>query len=97
MNYPRTENYICARLTERAINVQDKLADIFPNLLNVEFDLQKKTSDKPNIEEVKRKTISPIDYFSEVFFEQTKEDLSNEYRKEMEEFLMEIDRNEREA
>lgn len=97
MKAPRTEDYICARLTERAINVQDKLADIFPNLLNVEFHLQQKNSDKSKSAEVKQKTISPIDYFSEFFFEQTNEDLSTEYRKEMEEFLSEIEHSEREA
>lgn len=94
--YPKTEDYICAQLTERAINVADKLSKNFPNLLNVEFKLEQKPSETGKILEFKRKTVSRTDYFAEFYFEQTNERLNNEYFEAMEKFLSEIERNERE-
>lgn len=89
----RTEDYICAQLTERVINVQDKLSGVFPNLLNVEFLLQKDTS-----EEVESKIFhegtSTLDYFADFFQDQTKEPLSLEYREAMGEFLSKMEMEE---
>ena len=93
----RTEDYICARLTERVINVQDKLADIFPNMLNVEFILQKNFSTDENSEKTSYAKGSTIDYFADFFGEQTGEILNDDYRVAMKEFFAELDRDEREA
>ena len=88
----RTEDYICAQLTERAINVQDKLSFIFPHLLNVEFLFKQNIS----VEEAKifHAGISKLDYFADFFKAQTGEDLSNEYREAMSDFLIEISKEE---
>ena len=86
--HERTEDYICARLTERVINVQDKLSWVFPNLLNVEFLFKEVDS----VEEAKtfHEGISTLDYFADFFKAQTGEDLSDEYRAEMGYFLAEV-------
>ena len=92
----RTDDYICARLTERVINVQDKLAWIFPHLLSVEFDLPQSFS-ADNESKIFREGTSTLDYFADFFNVQTGENLTAEYRAAMEKFLTEIDRDEREA
>ena len=90
--FSRTEDYICAQLTERAINVQDKLNFIFPNLLNVEFLFKQNIS----VEEAKifHAGISKLDYFADFFKAQTGEDLNAEYREAMGDFLTEISKEE---
>ena len=95
-NFSRTEDYICARLTEREINVQDKLADVFPNLLSVEFILAKNSStdDKTT---TPREGGSTLDCFADFFSEQTGEILSDDYRAAMQNLLISLARDEREA
>ena len=95
-NFAPTEDYISAQLTERVINVQDKLANIFPNMLNVEFILEKTSSDDGEKKNSRAK-ISTLDYFADFFNEQTGEILSDDYRAAMADFLAELDRDEREA
>lgn len=95
-NFSRTEDYISAKLTERAFNVQDKLADIFPNLLNVEFDLQKDFADN-DATTINRAKGSTLDYFADFFTEQTGEILRDDYRAAMEDFLTALARDDREA
>lgn len=95
-NLPKTEDYICARLTEREINVVDKLSRNFPNLLNVEFVLEKKSAEIDEKTPSDGKNISTTDYFAEFFLEQTGETLNGKYRAEMDKFFAEIARNERE-
>lgn len=88
----KTDDYICAKLTERVINVQDKLANVFPNLLSVEFDLPKKNLDVT--ENISQKNCSTLDYFADFFQLQTGEPLNNKYREAMGEFLDNIYRGE---
>ena len=95
MKEPRTEDYICAVLTERTINAADKLNRNFPNLLNVEFDLEKNFSSKEAA--TFREGTSTTDYFAEFYREQTQENLSAEYREAMRELLTELERGEREV
>ena len=92
-NIPRTEDYICAKLTERVINVQDKLAWIFPNLLSVEFDFLQNFSDDGSTGKF-GEGISTLDYFADFFKTQTGEDLSDDYREAMSVFLTEISKEE---
>ena len=92
-NIPRTEDYICAKLTERVINVQDKLAWIFPNLLSVEFDFLQNFSDDGSTGKF-GEVISTLDYFADFFKTQTGEDLSSDYREAMSVFLTEISKEE---
>ncbi len=94
--FPRTEDYIHARLTERVINVQDKLADVFPQLLSVEFMPQKNLATTDEMPTARAKG-STLDYFADFFVEQTGEILSDDYREAMRELLIEIARDEREA
>lgn len=96
MKEPYSEDYICAVLTERAINVPDKLSRNFPNLLNVEFRLQEKNSTGDG-ENIIREGGSTLDYFAEFYFEQTQEKLSDEYRAAMKNCLEELLRDEREV
>lgn len=96
MQMPPSEDYICARLTERAFNVQDKLADVFPNLLKVEFILPQEisagdTTTNPDAGG------SPLEYFADFFLEQTKEPLREDYREAMRILLTDLARDEREA
>ena len=96
MQMPRSEDYICAQLTERAFNVQDKLAWTFPNLLKVEPVLPQGVSAggatiNPNAGG------SPLDYFADFFLEQTKEPLRDDYREAMRDLLEKLARDEREA
>lgn len=95
-DFDRTEDYILARLNERVINVQDKLADVFPNLLGVEFHLEKNfaTDDEISTSQAKGTT---LDYFAEFFGEQTGETLSDDYCAAMRELLAKLARDEREA
>ena len=94
MQMPRSDDYICARLTERAFNVQDKLAN-FPQLLKVEFLLPQEfstgESSNPNAGG------STLDYFADFYLEQTKEPLSDDYREAMRILLTNLARDEREA
>ncbi len=90
---PRTEDYICARLTERVINPQDKLANIFPHLLSVEFDLPHENF-SDNAPKQFREGGSHLDYFADFFKDQTGEDLNEEYREAMGEFLSKIGKEE---
>ena len=92
--FARTEDYICAQLTERAINVQDKLANIFPQLLKVEFLLPQEFS--PD-EVANREGGSTLDYFAEFFQAQTGEPLSDDYREAMRTLLTNLARDEREG
>lgn len=94
MKLPRTEDYICARLTERAINVQDKLADIFPHLLSVEFVFPQNSSSEDNSAGNFGDGVSVLDYFADFFKAQTGEDLSSDYREAMGDFLTDISREE---
>ena len=94
--FPRSEDYICARLTERAINVQNKLADIFPNLLSVEFHLPQENFSTNDMTSP-RKSCSTLDYFADFFQTQTGEILNDDYRSAMSDFLEKIVRDEREA
>ena len=89
---PRTEDYICAQLTEHEINIQDKLANNFPHLLKVEF----LTTHDYNYDEAQefREGGSTLDYFADFFKSQTGEDLKAEYREAMSEFLSEIGKEE---
>ncbi len=95
-NFECTQDYICARLTERAINVQNKLAHVFPNLLGVEFNLQKisAANDEPTTSHA---GTTKLDYFADFFLTQTSQTLSDEYREAMRELLAKLDRDEREA
>ena len=90
---PRTEDYICAQLTEHEINIQDKLANIFPHLLKVEF-LTSKNYDSDEEAREFREGGSTLDYFADFFKSQTGEDLKPEYREAMGEFLSEIGKEE---
>ena len=83
---PRTQDYICAQLTEHEINIQDKLADIFPNLLKVEFLTNKPVNMDDEAREF-REGGSTLDYFADFFKSQTGEDLKAEYREAMSKFL----------
>lgn len=91
-NHARTEDFICVKLTERVINVQDKLAWIFPNLLSVEFHLPQNFSDEAD------KTFSegnsPLEYFSDFYKAQTGEELKKDYREAMKDFFLEISKEE---
>ena len=96
MRMPPSEDYICARLTERAFNVQDKLADVFPNLLKVEFILPQEIS----VGDARTNPDaggSPLEYFADFFLEQTKEPLREDYREAMRLLLTDLARDEREA
>ena len=84
----KTDDYICARLTERVINVQDKLANVFPKLLSVEFDLPQKRSDVE--ENIFRENCSALDYFADFFQSQTGEPLNSKYCEAMGDFLNKI-------
>jgi len=96
MQMPRSDDYICARLTSRegALNVQDKLAN-FPQLLKVEFLLPQEfstgESSNPNAGG------STLDYFADFYLEQTKEPLSDDYREAMRVLLATLARDDREA
>ena len=91
--FDRTEDYICAKLTERVINVQDKLAWNFPHLLSVEFHLpQNSSEDNQNI--VFGEGSSILDYFADFFKAQTGEELNNDYREAMSDFFAEISKEE---
>ena len=94
MQMPRSDDYICARLTERAFNVQDKLAN-FPQLLKVEFLLPQEfsTSESAN----PNAGGSTLDYFADFYLEQTKEPLSDDYREAMRVLLANLARDDREA
>lgn len=89
----RTEDYICARLTERVLNVQDKLANIFPHLLSVEFILPQNVSVESaagNFGE----DVSALDYFADFFKAQTGENLNDDYREAMGDFLTKLSKEE---
>lgn len=94
MQMPHSEDYICARLTERAFNVQDKLANC-PNLLKVEFLLPQEFSvgESANL----GAGGSTLDYFADFYLEQTKEPLSDDYREAMRILLTKLARDDREA
>ena len=96
-NFNRTNDFICARLNQRVINVQDKLANVFPNLLSVEFVLDKNYVSDDEKVTISHASGSILDYFADFFTEQTNEPLSNDYRAEMEKFLEKLARDEREA
>ncbi|MBD3878824.1 MAG: exonuclease SbcCD subunit D [Quinella sp. 1Q5] len=89
---PKTEDYILARLTKREINVQDKLAWTFPNLLGVELPQNSSSEDvsASNFGD----GVSVLDYFEDFFKAQTGEDLSSDYREAMSDFLTEISKEE---
>ena len=94
MQMPRSDDYICARLTERAFNVQDKLSNC-PNLLKVEFLFPQKFS---TVESANFSSGgSTLDYFADFYLEQTKEPLNDDYREAMRILLTNLARNEREA
>ena len=93
---PPTSDYILAKLTKREINVQDKLARIFPHLLGVEFDLPQNSSANSEAK-VFREGTSTLDYFADFFKDQTGEELNGEYRAAVKKILSEIDRDEREV
>ncbi len=93
-NFDRTEDYICAKLTERVINVQDKLAWIFPNLLSVEFHLPQTFSYGDEVDKIFGEGGAILDYFADFFKAQTGEDLSEDYRAAMGDFLAEISKEE---
>lgn len=90
----KTEDYICAKLTERVINVQDKLSWIFPHLLSVEFNLPKDISKTNDETKIFREGVSILDYFADFYQNQTQEALNDEYRDEMGNFLFKISREE---
>lgn len=93
-NISRTEDYVCLKLTERVINVQDKFARIFPHLLSVEFHLPQNSSTE-NVSAVTfGEGISILDYFTDFFKVQTGEDLNSDYRESMGNFLTEISKEE---
>ena len=94
MQSEKTEDYICARLTERVINVQDKLRYVFPHLLSVEFDFPKNDSKIDDEAKIFREGVSILDYFSDFYQAQTHESLNSEYRAEMGKFLSEIEKEE---
>ena len=96
LNETRTEDYICARLTERVINVQDKLANVFPKLLSVEWDLPQNLSSNTSEPKKFSAVTSIIDYFADFFEAQTQEPLNAEYRAAMNKFLTKLDNEERE-
>jgi len=89
----RTDDYICARLNERVINAQDKLAWIFPNLLSVEVTLQKNSSEENSAGKF-GEGISTLDYFADFFKAQTGEDLRDDYRAVVGDFLDELHKEE---
>ena len=93
--FARTEDYISVKLTEREFNVQDKLANVFQNLLNVEFNLQKNLS-ADDTEKINTAKGSTLDYFADFFSEQTGETLSSDYRAAMENLFIDLARDERE-
>ena len=93
---PKTEDYICAQLTERVINVQDKLSWIFPNILSVEFDLAQNFLSPVEKERISRENLSTLDYFADFFESQTNETLNNDYRNAMKELFIKIEHEERE-
>ena len=95
--FPRTEDYIHARLTKREINAQDKLADVFPNLLSVEFVLPQEISIDNMTTAPRADGGSTLDYFADFFAEQTGETLNDDYRAAMQNLLIELARDEREA
>lgn len=90
---PKTEDYILARLTKREINVQDKLAWTFPNLLGVEFILPQNFYDDGTAGNF-GEGISTLDYFADFFKAQTGENLSDDYREAMGDFLEELRKEE---
>ena len=94
---PRTEDYICARITKREINAQAKLENIFPNLLKVEFILDENSSDDGTEKISYREGGSKLDYFADFFKTQTGTMLSDEYRTAMSDLLAKIARDDREA
>ncbi|MBQ3727832.1 MAG: exonuclease SbcCD subunit D [Selenomonadaceae bacterium] len=79
IKFSRTDDYICAKLTERVINAQDKLAWTFPNLLSVEVAFQKNSADENSAGQFGA-GISTLDYFADFFKAQTGENLSDDYR-----------------
>lgn len=93
---PRTEDYICLQLTERVINVQDKLSWTFPNILSVEFDLPQSLSPVER-ERISRENLSTLDYFADFFESQTNEPLNEDYRNAMKELFISIEHEEREV
>lgn len=92
----RTEDYICARLTERVINVADKLEFIFPHLLSVEFTLPQDFSAGDEATALNAGG-SMLDYFADFFKAQTGETLNEDYREAMNDFLAKLAQAEREA
>ena len=92
-NFSRTEDYICARLTKRELNVQDKLAWTFPNLLSVEWIFPQNFSEDDAAKNFGA-GISTLDYFADFFKAQTGEDLNGDYREAMGDFLTEISKEE---
>ncbi|MBR2518286.1 MAG: exonuclease SbcCD subunit D [Selenomonadaceae bacterium] len=94
---PRTEDYICAQLTERTVNAADKLGNVFPNLLKVEFILNENFSDDAENKISRQKGGSTLDYFADFFKEQTGETLSDEYGAAMKNLFAKLARDEREA
>lgn len=92
----KTDDYICAQLTERAINVQDKLAHIFPHMLKVEFLLPQGAWTDDAATNFNAST-SPLEYFADFFSAQTGEPLSDDYRAAMRDLLINLARDEREA
>lgn len=93
-NFPRTEDYICAKLTKREINVQDKLAWNFPHLLSVEYIFPQNFSTDSVSASKFGDGISVLDYFADFFKIQTGEDLNSDYREAMSDFLTEISKEE---
>lgn len=95
--YERTEDYICAQITKREINAAEKIGNIFPNLLKVEFILDENSSDNGTEKISYREGGSKLDYFADFFKTQTGATLSDEYRTAMDDLLAKIARDEREA
>lgn len=92
-NISYTEDYVCLKLTERVINVQDKFARIFPHLLSVEFHLPQNFSDD-DADKVFGEGGSILDYFADFFKAQTGENLNNDYREAMGDFFAKISKEE---
>lgn len=95
-HFDKTDDYICAQLTERTINVQDKLARVFPHLLKVEFILPQGSWTDDAATDLNANT-SPLEYFAEFFSAQTGESLRDDYRAAMRDLLINLARDEREA
>lgn len=91
MNYPKTHDYIHAKLTTWHLYAMDKLREsAFPNILSIEFEnVTKKSAAFSNISKP-REGVSVIEHFADFYKYSTGHELNGEYHAAMENLLKEL-------